>query len=571
MGVAKSRGRGGGVSGDSPTTPEGRGSLVFVWGHLKGVCARRAPHRVTQLGQAPPLSAGAPPLPPEPRPQFPARSGTLCEKLGRCRGNSLSRHIATAASGTLPVPGERDSPGSAGSGSAMAAATAATGSRSLRAGGSSRGSLLARRLQLSPPGLQSVTGSSSAVVISQDVPKHPQEILSFKPKLKTIQVITKDVIRELVVPQEKAEACLIIGEKEYERIKESARAPSEEERRDRLKSLKARQDAAFEALQKAKSEEQRKAELQDEREWRRDVQEELQQEKQQLLQRAARMRLEQEEEIRALNTLFLEAKCNMIWDKQLLEKRTIRKELADEEKRLDKMMLLEWEKGSEVQEELECQRKRELLRARHDIAKQMEQNAEERALREEELYQEGQRHLERLEQMKREDREAWQQKQERRKQIHAEIKQFNEESQRLQEEQRKRERLEEERALEQQRQKDERDAALEAEKERLRLEKEKELARLRVTQERAQDWLAERDALRAKRNQEAAEREWRRQELQKARKKAELEQQLRQERLQQVAQKEEYVAMQVEQDRQEFQRVLRSRSSSSSGSGSGRL
>lgn len=65
------------------------------------------------------------------------------------------------------------------------------------------------------------------------------------------------------------------------------------------------------------------------------------------------------------------------------------------------------------------------------------------------------------------------------------------------------------------------------------------------------------DALRAKRNQEVADREWRRQELEKARKKAELEQQLRRDRLEQVAQKKQYLAMQVEQDRQEFQRVLK--------------
>lgn len=38
--------------------------------------------------------------------------------------------------------------------------------------------------------------------------------------------------------------------------------------------------------------------------------------------------------------------------------------------------------------------------------KQMEQRAEEQALRAEELYQEGQRQLERLEQMKREDRKV---------------------------------------------------------------------------------------------------------------------------------------------------------------------
>lgn len=43
-----------------------------------------------------------------------------------------------------------------------------------------------------------ITGSSNPVVISQDVQKHPRERVSFKPKLKTIRVITKDLIRDLV-------------------------------------------------------------------------------------------------------------------------------------------------------------------------------------------------------------------------------------------------------------------------------------------------------------------------------------------------------------------------------------
>ncbi|RMB93934.1 hypothetical protein DUI87_29670 [Hirundo rustica rustica] len=483
------------------------------------------------------------------------------------------------------------------------------------------------------------TGSSSPIVILQDAPKHPELLPSTGYKPKTTRIITKDEIRDLIIPQEKPEPCLIIGEKEYERIKESAQAPTEVEHWDRRKTLRARQDAAFETLKKAQLEEQRKAELEDKRDRGSDREEQQeQQEKQKLLQRAARMRLEQDEEMRALNALFLSAKCNMIRDKQVLEKQMIHKELAEEEKRLDKMMEMERDKGTEVQEELERHRKQELMRARQDIVKQMEQNAEERALRAEELYQEGQRQLERLEQMKREDRkvgagnrglqggfhlagkglavlhqprsgsrdssqrdqscgpmgtlwhpwemsqslpalseeeeeeegalslvafnpawhfQAWEQKQEKLKQIHAEIRRFNEESQRLKDQQHERERLEDERVLEQQRQKAEREAAWEAEQEQLRLEKEKELARLRAMQEQAQDWQAELDALRAKRNQEVADREWRRQELEKARKKAELEQQLRQDRLEQVAQKEQYLAMQVEQDRQEFQRVLK--------------
>ncbi|XP_048144367.1 cilia- and flagella-associated protein 45-like [Corvus hawaiiensis] len=500
-------------------------------------------------------------------------------------GNSRFPHIATVASGTLSqsVPSHCDSRlqdivtpptprDGAGTRSAMAAATAGTGSRTLRAGGPTRGSLLARRPRLSPPGFQSVrpkvfprdfparipgTDSSSPIVILRDVSKHPGALPSISYKPKTTRIITGDLIRNLVIPQEKPQPCLIIGKKEYEKIKESARSPTEEERWDRLKTLKARQDAAFEALEKAQSEELRKAELQNERERQKDVEEWLQQEEQKRLQWATRMRLEQEEEMRELTSLFLNSKCNMIRDKQILEKRMIRKELAEEEKRLDKMMEMEWEKGVAVQEELERQRKQEMMRARQDLVKQMEQNAEKRALRDEEKYQESLRQLERLKEMKREDRKAWEQKQEQLKQIHADIKRSNVESQRLKDEQRERERLEDERVLEQQRQKAEREAALEAEQEQLRLEKEKELARLRAAQERARDWQAERDALMAKRNQEAADREWRRQELENARKKVELEQQLRRDRLEQVAQKEQYLAMQVEQDRQEFQRVLR--------------
>ncbi|NXM82852.1 CFA45 protein, partial [Oenanthe oenanthe] len=226
----------------------------------------------------------------------------------------------------------------------------------------------------------------------------------------------------------------------------------------------------------------------------RDVEEE-----EKLLQRAMRMRLEQEEEMRELSTLLLSAKCNMIRDKQVLEKRLIHEELAEEEKRLDKILKMKWEKGLEVQEKLESCRKREMIRAREHLVKQMEQKAEERALRAEELHQEGQRQLQLLEQMKREERKAWEQKQEQKRKIFAEIQRFNE-----------------------------REAALQAEQEQLHREKEKELAQLRAKQEQAQDWQAEQDALKAKRNQEAAEREWRQQELEKAQRKAGMEQQLRQ-------------------------------------------
>lgn len=65
------------------------------------------------------------------------------------------------------------------------------------------------------------------------------------------------------------------------------------------------------------------------------------------------------------------------------------------------------------------------------------------------------------------------------------------------------------------------------------------------------------DALRAKRSQEAAEREWRRKEKEAARRKAESEQMLKRSRLEQMAQREHGMAVQVQQDRHEFERILR--------------
>lgn len=65
------------------------------------------------------------------------------------------------------------------------------------------------------------------------------------------------------------------------------------------------------------------------------------------------------------------------------------------------------------------------------------------------------------------------------------------------------------------------------------------------------------DALRAKRSQEAAEREWRRKEKEATQRKAEMEQMLKRSRLEQIAQREHSMAVQVQQDRHEFERILR--------------
>jgi plasmid replication initiation protein len=83
------------------------------------------------------------------------------------------------------------------------------------------------------------------------------------------------------------------------------------------------------------------------------------------------------------------------------------------------------------------------------------------------------------------------------------------------------------------------------------------VARLRTLQERARDEQAERDALRARRAQEQAEREWRRKEAEEARRQAETEAMLIAAREQQMTQKQHFLAVQAQRERNDFERVLR--------------
>ena len=63
--------------------------------------------------------------------------------------------------------------------------------------------------------------------------------------------------------------------------------------------------------------------------------------------------------------------------------------------------------------------------------------------------------------------------------------------------------------------------------------------------------------MRAKRAQEQAEREWRKKEAETAKTKAETEAMLKVARAQQMDQKEHFLAVQAQRERQDFERVLK--------------
>ncbi|XP_045311022.1 cilia- and flagella-associated protein 45 isoform X3 [Leopardus geoffroyi] len=306
-------------------------------------------------------------------------------------------------------------------------------------------------------GVKPLTQDNSPTVLLRD--KHAIRktlaALSLDHKPETIQVVTRDMVRKLIVPaKDPSGESLIMSPEDFERIRWASHVLSREELEAREQAFQKEKEAIMDAVATRKKIVRHKEMV-----WRTnrklsDLEEAAQERAQDLLQRASQLQAEQEEELRAMS-------------------------------------------------------------------KDMER-----------------RHQEKLK-------------------MQAEIKRINDENQRQKAELLAQEKLADQMVMEATKKKMAREAEFEAEQERIRREKEKEITRLRAMQEKAQDHQAQQDALRAKRNQEVADREWRRKEKENAQKKMETEAKLRQSRLEQVALKEHALAVQVQRDRDDFERILR--------------
>ncbi|KAF5915427.1 hypothetical protein HPG69_003936, partial [Diceros bicornis minor] len=415
------------------------------------------------------------------------------------------------------------------------------------------------KVTLSQP-LQPLAQSDSPIVLLRDKPTIQKTLtaLGLEHKPETIQLITRDMVRELIIPtKDPSGESLIMSPEEFERIKWASHVLTREEREAREQAFRKEKEAIVDAVTTRK-----KIMKQKEMVWRNnkklsDLEEVAKERAQNLLQRANKLRMEQEEELKDMSKIILNAKCHAIRDAQILEKQLIQKELDAEEKRLDQMMEVERQKSIQRQEDLDRKRREERIRGRRHIVEQMEKNQEERSLLAEQREQEKEQMLEYMEQLQEEDLRDMERRHQQKLKMQAEIKRINDENQKQKAELLAQEKLADQMVMEFTKKKMAREAEFEAEQERIRREKEKEITRLRALQEKAQDYQAEQDALRAKRNQEVADREWRRKEKENAQKKMETEARLRESRLEQVAFKEHALAVQVQRDRDEFERILR--------------
>ncbi|KAI4579483.1 hypothetical protein MJT46_000851 [Ovis ammon polii x Ovis aries] len=414
--------------------------------------------------------------------------------------------------------------------------------------------------------IKPLTRSDSPIVLLRD--KHAIRktltALGLDHKPESIQLITRDMVRELIAEPETGlpvglrQSLNPAGACDLERQTDVAHSTGRDSGGEEVDAYGYMGAGAEEDTVTTR----KKIMKQKEMVWRNnrklsDLEEAAKERAQNLLQRANQLRMEQEEELKDMKKIILNAKCHAIRDAQILEKQLIQKELDAEEKRLNQMMEVERQKSVQRQEELDRKRREERIRGRRHIVEQMEKNQEERSLLAEQREQEKEQMLEYMEKLQEEDLRDLEQRHQQKLKMQAEIKRINDETQRQKAELLAQEKLADQMVMEFTKKKMAREAEFEAEQERIRREKEKEIARLRAMQEKAQDYQAEQDALRAKRNQEFADREWRRKEKENAQKKLETEAMLRKSRLEQVAFKEHTLAVQVQRDRDEFERILR--------------
>ncbi|VDO09371.1 unnamed protein product [Rodentolepis nana] len=288
-----------------------------------------------------------------------------------------------------------------------------------------------------------------------------------------------------------------------------------------------------------------------------DLEEAARKESQHLLAKAMEQRENEEEEIKQLNAAINNAKIQAIRDAQLLEKEQIKKEMAEENDRLDRMMEIDRQNALKVQAAIEAKRKEEEMLGACEIIKQINQNEQDRLLALAKSEQENML-------MRRKIAEEMLDEMSRRVNHQTKQDEFRKELDKYADLMRemKLKRAEDDRKLDlkvqqEQRAKEERDAAIEAEQLRIRKEKELEINRLYGMQERAIDNQAEKDALRAKRAMEESERQWRRKELEAARKVQAAKEEMKQEKIKADQYKTRLLAIEATRNKMEFERVLR--------------
>lgn len=354
----------------------------------------------------------------------------------------------------------------------------------------------------------------------------------------------------------KGDTAVIIPASELNRLRENATLLSKEQE---LEIKRRAEESYAERIKKSKERKARMLAMEEERKknaMRAEESTETKAAHNSVLERAKRMLDEGMDDVKHMNQMMLYSKIVTIRDAQLQEKRNILVEKEEEERSLDTMMEVERLKALKMYEEREKQRLDDQRQGAGVIIEQIKDCQAQRMREEEARDQERTFVLKQIESLKEEEVQQQKQKKLAAERLMQEVNTANTAAMKIKEQRVFADKLEEQKILEYQESKLQRERDQEEEKLRLAADREMETAKLRAMQEKAADKAAEMDALRAKRATEAAERQARENEKNDKRRQENINAELGAARKQQQAEKERRLGEQAKFERDEFERII---------------
>uniref|UniRef100_A0A665VPZ8 Cilia- and flagella-associated protein 45 n=1 Tax=Echeneis naucrates TaxID=173247 RepID=A0A665VPZ8_ECHNA len=376
-------------------------------------------------------------------------------------------------------------------------------------------------------------------------------------KGETLQIVTSNLVRDLRIPRDPQDS-VCLSAADFQRITSASQNKAKQE----MKALKEAYQRKRE--QDYKNAEERKRKLFEIDQVRKEnhaltrLELEARDRAQCLMERTNNLKMEQEEEIKNLNKIILNVKCQAIRDAQIQEKKHIQANLSKEKRRLDAMMEEDRLKVLESEAQIEELRRKQKFSAHQKIHQQAQKKRQEKKEWQDVTKELDRQHMEKVqEKLNQEELEALERRRKEKERLQMEVRQINAETQRAKEQQRAEEKLAESRIIEYNQKKMAREAKYEAEKNRVKREKELRINMVRAQQEKTKMQIAAQKESYDRRIQEIADREWRIQQRELARKKVQGEATLKAARLQQVRCKEEMLSVEADRQRAEFERILK--------------
>ncbi|XP_005914524.1 cilia- and flagella-associated protein 45 isoform X1 [Haplochromis burtoni] len=374
----------------------------------------------------------------------------------------------------------------------------------------------------------------------------------------TIQIISKDLIRNLRIPLNSPSGkSVFLPSAKYKRIILASQANLKEEREAFHQAYQRKEGEETKAAEERKQQIQAADLSRKNNKALTELEREARKRSQDLLEQSNALRMEQEEEIKRLNRLILNAQCQATINAQLEEKKQIQAEMEEEGRRLDAVMEAERQKGLETERKIDELRKQHRNEGRAQLLEQIQKHLEEKENERKMREQEKQQIKENQKKMEKDDLKAKEKNRMEQQRMQEEIMRINAETLRVKEQRMKEEKLADIKAMEYIKKKQAMDAEREAEQKRIRKEKEMEIAKLRAQHEKDRNYKAEQDELCAHRHQEELQKKWREKNREQAARKAQQEAMLGAARLEQVHSKQHYQTVQATIKKEEFDRMLK--------------